>query len=97
MSTDWYDWTRRQEIPGLWGKLPEDPAEYQAAMYQAAVAKIALEPNTESPGPCSDMWCNGMIKTMIQNCNVSAKSTASDVEVGVSVLNFIYLFEKKKY
>jgi hypothetical protein len=64
--TDWYSWAEKQVIPGLWGRLPEHPEEYQAAMLQATAAKIALEPNTESPGPCSEMWCKGMINMMIQ-------------------------------
>ncbi|KAG2083389.1 uncharacterized protein F5147DRAFT_776337 [Suillus discolor] len=63
---DWYSWAEKQVVPGLWGRLPEHPEEYQAAMLQAIIAQIALEPHTESPGPCSEMWCKGMIDMMIQ-------------------------------
>jgi hypothetical protein len=63
---DWYNWANNQEIPGLWGRLPEHSAEYQTAMLEAIQAKIALEPNMESPGPCSEMWCKGIINILIQ-------------------------------
>ncbi|KAG2362882.1 hypothetical protein BDR07DRAFT_1484234 [Suillus spraguei] len=61
---NWHDWAKKQEIPGLWGRLPDHPTEYQTAMFEAIRAKIALEPNTESSGPCSEMWCKGIINMM---------------------------------
>lgn len=63
---DWRSWANKQEIPGLWGRLPEHSAEYQEAMFDATRAKIALEPNTESSGPCSEMWCKGIVNLMVQ-------------------------------
>ncbi|KAG2048926.1 hypothetical protein BDR06DRAFT_975633 [Suillus hirtellus] len=62
---NWYHWAKEQQIPGLWGTLPKDPAELQAAMLQSAIAGISLEPCVESPGPCSDTWCAGMIHKMM--------------------------------
>ncbi|KAG1900829.1 uncharacterized protein F5891DRAFT_980043 [Suillus fuscotomentosus] len=63
---NWHSWANNQEIPGLWGRLPEHPAEYQTAIFEAINAKIALEPNTESSGSCSEMWCKGIINMMVQ-------------------------------
>ncbi|KAG2093796.1 hypothetical protein BD769DRAFT_1395279 [Suillus cothurnatus] len=63
---NWHSWANNQEIPGLWGRLPEHSAEYQTAMLEAIQAEIALEPNTESSGPCSEMWCKGIINMIIQ-------------------------------
>ncbi|KAG2140458.1 hypothetical protein BD769DRAFT_1384184 [Suillus cothurnatus] len=63
---NWYSWANNQEIPGLWGRLPEHSAEYQTAVLEAIQAKIALEPNMESSGSCSEMWCKGIINMMTQ-------------------------------
>jgi hypothetical protein len=63
---DWYSWANNQEIPRLWGRLPEHSAEYQTAVLEAIQAKIALEPNMESSGSCSEMWCKGIINMMTQ-------------------------------
>ncbi|KAG2335315.1 hypothetical protein BDR05DRAFT_1038906, partial [Suillus weaverae] len=63
---DWHSWADKQEIPGLWGRLPDHPAEYQTAMFEATRARIALEPIMESPGECSEMWCKGIINMMVQ-------------------------------
>ncbi|KAG2108258.1 uncharacterized protein F5147DRAFT_652976 [Suillus discolor] len=63
---DWHSWANKQEIPRLWGRLPEHSVEYQTVIFEAINAKIALEPNMESSGPCSEMWCKGIINMMIQ-------------------------------
>jgi hypothetical protein len=61
---DWSHWAEKQPIPGLWGQLPDDPAEQQAAVLQALRADITIEPTIESPGPSSDLWCTSMLEAI---------------------------------
>ncbi|KAG2139972.1 hypothetical protein BD769DRAFT_1384277 [Suillus cothurnatus] len=77
---NWHSWANNQEIPGLWGRLPEHSAEYQTAMLEAIQAEITLEPNTESSGPCSEMWCKGIINMIIQPIqNIQTDKSELDV------------------
>ncbi|KAG1845811.1 hypothetical protein F4604DRAFT_1936723 [Suillus subluteus] len=78
---NWHRWADKQEIPGLWGRLPEHSAEYHTIMFEATRAKIALEPTTESSGECSEMWCKGIINMMVQiRQEIKDRSAASKSE-----------------
>lgn len=65
-TTDWHIWSENQKVPGLWGALPDHPIEYQAATLKAVRAGIALEPNVESSGLSSKVWCKGIMGMMVQ-------------------------------
>ncbi|KAG2045426.1 hypothetical protein BDR06DRAFT_978217, partial [Suillus hirtellus] len=78
---NWHSWANNQEIPGLWGRLPEQPAEYQTAIFEAINAKIALEPNMESSGSCSEMWCKGIIDMMVQTKQKIQDKSSADKSV----------------
>ncbi|KAG1771557.1 hypothetical protein EV702DRAFT_1048912 [Suillus placidus] len=82
---DWHSWADKQEIPGLWGRLPDHPAEYQTAMFEATKAKIALEPIMESSGECSEMWCKGIINMMVQiRQEIKDRSAANQSESDIA-------------
>lgn len=57
-------------------------------MLQSTIAGISLEPHVESPGPCSDTWCAGMIRKMV--VELDHNQPPQEIKVVVCILISLY-------